>query len=119
MNKVRQAHGLRPLIADLRLEKAAHEHCTWMLRTGRMSHAGFPTRIVGEHARGPVFGENLAWGTGGFEAPSTIVDAWLASPEHRRNLLRPGFNRIGLGRSAGSFAGFQHAVVITADFAGR
>ena len=119
MNRVRLAHGLRPLVADRRLETVARAHCAWMLRTGRMSHSGFPTRITRSHARGRVFGENLAWAAGSYESPTAIVNAWLASPEHRQNLLRPGFHRIGLGRYVGEFAGFDHAAVVTADFAGR
>jgi uncharacterized protein YkwD len=118
MNRVRTAHGLRPLVADHGLETVARAHCAWMLRTGQMSHSGFPNRIVRSHAHGPVFGENLAWGVGSYESPTAIVNAWLASPEHRDNLLRPGFHRIGLGRYVGRFAGFDHAAVVTADFAG-
>ena len=44
---------------------------------------------------------------------------WLASPEHRANLLRPGYARIGIGLVRGSFLGNGGATVVTADFAGR
>jgi uncharacterized protein YkwD len=47
------------------------------------------------------------------------VKMWLASPGHRANLLRPGYDRIGLGLGAGSFHGIAGATVVTADFAGR
>jgi uncharacterized protein YkwD len=37
---------------------------------------------------------------------------------HRANLLRPGFNRIGIGAARGTFHGLPDALVVTADFAG-
>ncbi len=46
------------------------------------------------------------------------MKAWLASPGHRRNLLRPGFRRVGLGELRTSFQGVTGATVVTADFAG-
>jgi uncharacterized protein YkwD len=63
-----------------------------------------------------VFGENLAWGP---ISASWVVSQWLASPEHRAILLRPGFRRIGIGAYEGSFAGQSGKLVVTADFAGR
>ena len=69
-------------------------------------------------ARGPAFGENLAWGTGRLASARSIVGAWMASPGHRANLLRPGWNRIGIGALSGRFLGYRGATVVTADFAG-
>jgi uncharacterized protein YkwD len=43
----------------------------------------------------------------------------MSSPGHRANLLRPGWNRIGLGVLKGHFLGYAGATVYTADFAGR
>jgi uncharacterized protein YkwD len=63
-------------------------------------------------------GENLAWGTGSLGGAHAIVAAWLASPEHRANLLRPSFRRVGVGDVAGTFQGHSGAHVVTADFAG-
>ena len=65
-----------------------------------------------------VTGENLAWGTGPLRTASAIVAAWLASPEHRANLLRPAFSRVGIGDLVGAFQGHGGAHVVTADFAG-
>ncbi|TML65334.1 MAG: CAP domain-containing protein, partial [Actinobacteria bacterium] len=66
-----------------------------------------------------VVGENLAWGTGAYSAAKAIVQEWLASPEHRANLLRPGFRLVGVGSAVGTFVGRAGATVVTADFAGR
>jgi uncharacterized protein YkwD len=75
--------------------------------------------MVTFHVRGPVAGENLAWGSGPYGQAQEIVQEWLASPEHRANLLRPGFSRIGIGIVRGTFLGNAGATVVTADFAGR
>jgi uncharacterized protein YkwD len=47
-----------------------------------------------------------------------VLGMWLRSPEHRANLLRSGFHRIGLGMPVGPFAGFRYTRMVTADFAG-
>jgi uncharacterized protein YkwD len=90
-----------------------------MLRRGYFAHGEFARRMTSFGARGRAVGENLGWGVGASGTARAIVEAWLASPPHRANLLRPGFRRIGVGRLVGSFAGYGGAAVVTADFAGR
>jgi uncharacterized protein YkwD len=119
VNGTRTAHGLRPLSLDATLTRAARAHSVEMLRGGYFAHGNLHGRMVAFHVRGPFIGENLAWGNGSFAAPATVISEWLRSPEHRANLLRPGFTRIGIGESQGSFLGNGGATVMTADFAGR
>lgn len=119
LNQVRAQHGLAPLRVDLRLERAARAYSAHMLRTGTFAHGDFRTRIVRYGGRGPVLGENLAWGVGSAASAQGIVRMWMNSPSHRANVLRPGFNRIGVGRRVGTFAGRPGAAVVTANFAGR
>jgi uncharacterized protein YkwD len=119
MNSVRLAHGLQPLRADSRLERAARGHSSRMLRTGSFSHGAFATRIRRVGVRQPRIGENLAWSTGPLSAARSIVEAWLASPEHRANLLHPGYRLVGVGALRGCFDGRAHALMVTTDFAGR
>lgn len=90
-----------------------------MLRSGALAHGAFAARMRGYHVAGPLLGEDLAWAPPGAAAAGRIVRAWLASPEHRANLLRPGFERIGIGTARGTFAGQPGAVLVTADFGGR
>jgi uncharacterized protein YkwD len=118
VNKARAAHGLAPLKVDRTLVRVARRHSTTLLRRDVFTHGDFSTRIRRSGARGPRFGENLAWGTGSRASAATIVRSWLRSPGHRRNLLRPGFRRIGLGTVVGTFAGHRGATMVTADFAG-
>jgi uncharacterized protein YkwD len=118
MNRVRAAHGLPPLHADTRLERAARAHTSTMLATGLFRHGAFGSRLHRFRVVGRLAGENLAWGAGDQGTARAIVRAWLASPEHRANLLRPSFTRVRVGDRVGSFRGVTDAHVVTADFAG-
>ena len=119
VNTARAAHDLRPLRVDRTLVRVARGHSVALLRRDVFTHGAFSTRIRRSGAQGPFFGENLAWGTGSRATAARIVRGWLRSPGHRRNLLRPGFRRIGIGAATGNFAGYAGATVVTADFAGR
>ena len=119
MNEVRLANGLQPLHADARLERAARAHSSRMLRTGTFAHGAFNKRIRRTGVRAKVVGENLAWGQGPLGAARTILQLWLQSPEHRANLLRPGYRIVGVGALRGCFAGHRHTLMVTTDFAGR
>ena len=117
VNAARTSRGLAPLRADHRLVRAARGHSADMLRRQYFAHGSVARRVLAAGARGPAFGEDLAWGTN--LTARGVVDRWLASPRHRAVLLRPGFRRIGIGISFGSFGGRSNAGVVTADFAGR
>ena len=119
VNHTRVAHGLRPLTVDTTLVRAARSHSTEMLNGNFFAHGDFHSRMVAFHVVGPVAGENLAWGNGPYASPSSIISEWLASPEHRANLLHAGWTRIGIGISQGTFLGNGGSSVVTADFAGR
>jgi uncharacterized protein YkwD len=118
VNDVRAENNLRPLRVDVRLVEAARAHSTTLLRRNVFEHGSFAERIVLHGARGPAFGENLAWGTGPLASARSLVSAWMASPGHRANLLRPGWKRIGVGALTGRFLGHAGATLVTADFAG-
>lgn len=119
MNQVRTAHGVRPLQADARLERAARAHSSKMLHVGVFFHGSFNARIRSAGVHAPRVGENLAWGVGRFSRARAIVRMWMASPGHRENLLHPGYRLVGVGALRGSFSGYRSALMITTDFAGR
>ena len=118
VNHTRVAYGLRPLRVDATLVRAARSHSVEMLRGNYFAHGDFHGRMVAFHVQGPTAGENLAWGNGAYSRASKIVAEWLASPEHRANLLHAGWTRIGIGIVNGTFLGNAGAAVVTADFAG-
>jgi uncharacterized protein YkwD len=119
MNSAREAQALAPLRIDGRLQRAACGHSRAMLRTDTFSHGAFAARIRRAGVRARRVGENLAWGVGALAEAHAIVNTWLASPEHRANLLRAGYRTVGVGIRVGSFGGYADASVITTDFAGR
>ncbi len=118
MNRIRAQHGLGKLRFDSNLQRAARAHSREMLASNDFGHGAFETRMQRYSVRGTLAGENLAWGVGARGTARGIVRAWLASPAHRANLLRPSFKRIGVGDLGGSFLGHRGARVVTADFAG-
>jgi uncharacterized protein YkwD len=118
MNRVRGQHHLPRLTLDRRLQRAARAHSVEMLRGGVFAHGAFAQRMARFAVTGRIAGENLAWGTGSRGTAQGIVSAWMHSPEHRANLLRPSFRRVGIGDLVGSFQGYAGAHIVTADFAG-
>jgi uncharacterized protein YkwD len=118
VNAARSANGLRPLHLDASLGRAARYHSLEMLRGNYFDHGDFAGRMSAFHVRAGSAGENLAWGTGPYGQPKTVVAEWLASPGHRANLLNAAYKRIGLGVVSGNFQGYGGAVIVTADFAG-
>ena len=118
MNRVRAVHGLPALRYDGHLQRAAVSHTREMLANNVFEHGAFDSRLARFDIKSRVTGENLAWGTGSRGTARSIVAAWLASPEHRANLLRSSFSRVGVSDLLGRFQGHTGAHVVTADFAG-
>ena len=118
MNVVRAQHGLAPLRFDSHLQLAARSHSREIVTAGVFQHGAFASRMVRFHIRGSIAGENLAWGTGVYGSARGVVAAWLTSPEHRANLLRPSYRRVGVASLLATFLGHRGARVVTADFAG-
>jgi uncharacterized protein YkwD len=127
INKVRAAHGLRPVAPSPRLHWAARWHSSDMLVRDYFGHTS-PTgstlyqRIVSSGFRTDgawMAGETLAWGTGLSGDPASVVHMWLQSPEHRAILLSPVFRLVGIGRARGTFLGHPDANIWTADWGHR
>ena len=119
LNDIRHEHGLSSFVASRALRAAARQHSADMLARGYFEHDGpgesFDKRIR-RFLKSPLVGENIAWGTGRYSSPASIVRLWMNSPPHRRIILMPTFNRVGLGVAMGSFKGNKGAVMATADF---
>ena len=86
-----------PLIWDSRLETAAVRHSEDMAHTGRFAHTGSDgldtgARVLRAGYDWRVVGENIARRQ---QSVGEVVEDWLASPAHCRQLLDPGFVEIG------------------------
>ena len=103
LNAERQQEGLAPLRADGALARAARRHAEDMAERDYFAHES--PEGTGPHERirragyrdARLTGENLAKGEREAGAPSSIVDGWMHSPGHRANILRAGFEEIGVG----------------------
>ena len=103
-NEERAARGLPALKENTRLRRAAAGHSADMVAEGYFSHEGdgtFVDRILDAgYARrndGWSLGENLAWGTGELATPRTMMEAWMASPGHRKTIVTRAYRDIGFG----------------------
>jgi uncharacterized protein YkwD len=100
-NTVRVDAALPALVRDRRLDSAAQEQACRMARRGatRLSHrgswfAGLRRRLRREDYPYAVAVENLAAGQ---RDAGAVMAAWVASPEHRVNLLEPRLAEAGFG----------------------
>jgi uncharacterized protein YkwD len=126
LNAKRRANGLRPLRQATKLVRAAQRHSRDMVAHSYFAHdsrsgAGFSARIARTgwmHGRDRwVVGENLAWGARRQATPRRIVASWMASPEHRANILKRRFHVIGIGVESGvPVAGGGRGATYTTDF---
>jgi uncharacterized protein YkwD len=94
LNNERTSLGLRPLRENRRLDRAAQSWSATMVSTQQFSHGDLAARISAVGYDWFTAGENIA---SGFATASSVVRAWIASPEHCRNILDPTFTSIGSG----------------------
>jgi uncharacterized protein YkwD len=131
MNKARAQYGLKPLHPSWSLNASARAHTWSMAEGGYFSHfsrdgtsAGARIRhYYGTHGYTVWYiGETIFWATPN-ATPQQLVNAWLASPEHRAIVLSPLYRQIGLGvvhmaSAPGTFGG-QPVTIVTADYGFR
>jgi hypothetical protein len=96
-NSDRTAHGLPALRWDGSLAAAAQAHAERMAAEGYLSHQypgeaelGARAEKAGAHFR--EIAENIATGYG----DAQVEQEWMHSAPHRRNILDPGLNAIGV-----------------------
>ena len=92
VNGIRAANGLKPLRYDTNLDAPA------LVRATEASTLFSHTRPDGTewYTVNPnlMYGENLAEG---YHTADEVVNAWMASPEHKANILKPDFTTMGIG----------------------
>jgi len=98
INQTRQAAGLERLQPAPPLQEAAAAHGGDLARCGMFSHTGcdgsdLEMRLRRSRYPFALAAENLALGT---EDAAATIRAWLDSPGHRDNLLRPGLREAGI-----------------------
>jgi uncharacterized protein YkwD len=97
INQQRALHGLPTLKVSAKLNRSAQSWNDWMVGSGQFTHGNnFAGRISAVSYNWQAAGENIATG---FATPHAAVQAWMASPDHCRNILDPSFRDIGTGVS--------------------
>jgi uncharacterized protein YkwD len=94
INEQRIARGLPPLSVSAKLNRVAQHWTDAMISHHEFSHARFIARIDAAHYDWRVAEENIATG---YLTPSQAVTAWMASPDHCRNILDPTIRNVGSG----------------------
>jgi uncharacterized protein YkwD len=103
INAERRRAKLPPLAENAKLEEAAQFHAQDMLARSYFAHVSPEGRSVRERSRAAGFewqtiGENIAEGQ---TTVPQVADAWMASPEHRANILNTTFEETGIGLALG------------------
>ncbi len=94
VNQIRAYYGLHSVSSNSSLNATAQACADRMAASGQMTHSAYP-------GGWGTWGENIAEGYG---SSVSVFNAWMASPGHRANILRPAFTQMGLGHvSAGSW----------------
>ena len=102
VNAARAQAARQVLTTAPKLRRAAALKGRVVVTCGQVSHTPCgsdptaPLRAAGY--RYGWFGENLWFGTWGHFSARQVVESWLLSPVHKANVLRPGFQHVGLAR---------------------
>jgi len=94
-NAARHDAGLDDLVVSACATEQADDRTRVLVAEGRFEHD--PLEPVVAACGGGSVGENLAQG---YPSARATVDAWLASPGHRDNLLRASYASIGVACAA-------------------
>jgi hypothetical protein len=117
-NSERAQNNVGALSEDALLDKAAQAKADDMAQNGYFSHVGpdgkTPWQWITEAGYQYQYaGENLAVR---FIDSSDVVNAWMASPSHRANIVKPVYTSIGVGVAQGMYEG-QSATYVVQYFA--
>lgn len=114
-NQERARRGLQPLKVDKRLTEAARTHTELMVQHRALSHqfSGEPPlqdRVAAENFPSDRLAENVDLDV----ETASAHQALMHSPPHRRNILDPDYNTIGIG-----VIRYGENIYVTEDFGRR
>jgi Cysteine-rich secretory protein family len=115
-NNERSQNGLNTLYLSDQLTRAANAKAAAILAAQTFDHTidgrRFSSWIKETGYQYSLAGENLAMD---FVTSEGVVRAWMASPEHRANILQSEYVDIGVGIAEGKFAG-QNTIIVAELF---
>ena len=99
------------LAMNTKLRNAARAHSQDMAANNYFSHTSLDGRTFDQRIRdagytgsGPL-GENIAAGQ---SSPQSVVNGWMGSPGHCRNIMDPAFRAIGVGYAYEASSTYRH-----------
>jgi uncharacterized protein YkwD len=106
LNTYRAKAGLPPLAPDAHLAAAAAAQCAIMIAHGRIGHSfglgtSFSQRMQEAGVAPGYHAENVACGQRGV---AEVMQAWMDSRGHRRNMLDPQMSMFGIAFKSGYWA---------------
>ena len=113
-NGDRSSYRLHPLSESKLLDAAAQAKANDMAAKGYFSHVGPDgtepwSWIAAAGYKYDYAGENLAVH---FADSSDVENAWMASPTHRANILKPQYTNVGIGIAQGTYQGQPATYVV-------
>lgn len=100
VNQERQKVGVPPLVNSDILTKIAQDYAEFMHEKDELSHdldGGLVSRINKSGYRWNYLGENIA---SRYVTGVGVVDAWMSSSGHKKNILSSNFTETGIGVSS-------------------
>jgi uncharacterized protein YkwD len=118
VNTARRQAGLKPLRLNGVLAKSAQRHAEDMLKRGYFDHRSPAGTTVRERSRAAGYnwaaiGENIAFGQ---TSVDEVVETWMDSPGHRKNILSPNFTELGVGLAVGRGPDGKYQVLWVQNF---
>lgn len=119
-NQKRKENGLAPLTLSSQLTSAAQQKASHMFANNYWAHVApdgtTPWVFIKNAGYDYLYaGENLARG---FTTAPEVVNAWMASPTHRENLLSPNYKDIGFAVQTGTLTGSE-TILVVQEFGSR
>lgn len=102
VNQERAKEGLQPLVVKMDLTNVAQVKAEDMAKNKYFSHTsptyGSPFEMMKKFGINYSYaGENIAMG---YTTPESVMEGWMNSPGHKKNILNPNFKEIGIGYTA-------------------
>ncbi|MBI3749591.1 MAG: CAP domain-containing protein [Chloroflexi bacterium] len=119
VNQAREARGLVPLRSDPRLWSLAAERAGRLATSGALSHAApgpLDQELDARGVRWFGYGEVIGYASGSAGiAQRTILQLWLASPDHWPLLMSARYNYLGIGFAYRSDSGVTFVSVVLTE----
>lgn len=117
-NQARNAAGLSSLNLDSQLSQAAAGKAQDMFTNNYWAHISPSGTTPWDFIRGAGYnyefaGENLARG---YSTANDAMSAWIASPEHKANIMSPNYSDVGFAVAEGTLTGDSGTILIVEEF---